>query len=98
MIDADEAHTQLDISNARFIVANHIAEQPELKEKFKNGMPSRGWCVRFVERNKNTIDFGDTIEDSDRRVAWSTFDNYETYFNVVTENCVAAGISMVNPA
>ena len=54
--------------------------------------------MRFVKRNKTMIDFGDTIEDSDRRVAWSTFDNYETYFNVVAENCAAAGISMVNLA
>ena len=98
VIDADEAHTQLDINNARSIVASHIAEQPELADKFKKGMPSRGWAVRFVKRNKTTIDFGDTIEDSDRRVAWSTFDNYETFFKVVAENCVAAGISMVNPA
>ena len=58
-------------------------------------MPSQGWAVRFVERNKSTIDFGDTIEDSDRCIAWSTFDNYEAYFNVVAEYCVAAGISMV---
>ena len=61
-------------------------------------MPSQGWAVRFVERNKSTIDFGDTIEDSDRCIAWSTFDNYEAYFNVVAEHCVAAGISMVHPA
>ena len=58
-------------------------------------MPSQGWAVRFVERNKSTIDFGDTIEDSDRCIAWSTFDNYEAYFNVVAEYCVTAGISMV---
>ena len=51
-------------------------------------MPSQGWAVRFVERNKSTIDFGDTIEDSDRCIAWSTFDNYEAYFNVVAEHCV----------
>ena len=48
MIDADEAHTQLDINNARSIVASHIAEQPELAGKFKNGMPSRGWAVRLL--------------------------------------------------
>ena len=83
---------------ARSIVTTHIAEPPELAGKFKKGMPSRGWAVSFVKRNKNTIDFGDTMEDSDRRIAWSTFDNYETYFNVVAESCIAAGISMVNPA
>jgi hypothetical protein len=33
VIDADEAHTQLDINNARSIVASHIADQPELAEK-----------------------------------------------------------------
>ena len=48
MIDADEAHTQLDINNARSIVTSHIAEQPELAGKFKNGMPSRGWAVRLL--------------------------------------------------
>ena len=48
VIDVDEVHTQLDINTARSIVASHIADQPELAGKFKNGMPSRGWAVHLL--------------------------------------------------